>query len=200
MGSTVFKFLAGPDVEDQYREEVYRMTIVDGLTEVYVLRYLLEALDKAWMRAQRHGSALALLTIELDAIEGAGALPGAAADRVLREFAGVLRRSVPCDAILARYRPERFAMLLPEQAFETACAFAESLREHIANSTLAVGQRALRPTAGIGVASRHDDDRTSADILQRADRALDLATSRGRNQVECTAGERDPTAGARKLV
>ena len=194
IGSTVLKFLTGPDVEAQYHEEIYRMTIVDGLTQVYVVRYLFEALDKEWTRARRHGSALALLTIELDAIEGLGALPGAA-DRVLREFAGVLRRSVPRDAILARYRDERFAMILPEHALETAGAFAESLRERIANSTLAVGQRALRPTACIGVALRHDDDMTSADILQRAGRALDLARSRGRNQVECTTVEKGPSSG-----
>ena len=32
IGPTIFKFLSGADVEAQYHEEIYRMTIIDGLT------------------------------------------------------------------------------------------------------------------------------------------------------------------------
>ena len=35
IGPTIFKFLSGADVEAQYHEEIYRMTIIDGLTEAY---------------------------------------------------------------------------------------------------------------------------------------------------------------------
>ncbi|MGH7440646.1 MAG: FHA domain-containing protein, partial [Polyangiaceae bacterium] len=41
IGPTIFKFLSGQDVEAQYHEEIYRMTIIDGLTQVHVKRYLL---------------------------------------------------------------------------------------------------------------------------------------------------------------
>ena len=34
VGPTIFKYLSGADVEAQYHEEIYRMTIIDGLTQV----------------------------------------------------------------------------------------------------------------------------------------------------------------------
>ena len=43
IGPTIFKYLSGHDVEAQYHEEIYRMTIIDGLTQAHVKRYLLEA-------------------------------------------------------------------------------------------------------------------------------------------------------------
>jgi PleD family two-component response regulator len=45
---------------------------------------------------------------------------------------------------------------------------AESMRQTIASSPLKV-------TVSIGVAERHDEDRASTDILERARRALDAA-------------------------
>ena len=44
VGPTIFKFLSGTDVESQYHEEIYRLTIIDGLTQAYNKRYLFEAL------------------------------------------------------------------------------------------------------------------------------------------------------------
>ena len=34
VGPTIFKFLSGADVESQYHEEIYRLTIMDGLTQI----------------------------------------------------------------------------------------------------------------------------------------------------------------------
>ena len=63
IGSTIFKFLSGKEAEAQYHEHIYRMTICDGLTQVYLKRYLVEALDKEILRARRHDRPLALLMI-----------------------------------------------------------------------------------------------------------------------------------------
>jgi len=46
VGPTIFKFLSGADVEAQYHEEIYRLTIIDGLTQAYNARYLYEALER----------------------------------------------------------------------------------------------------------------------------------------------------------
>ncbi len=44
IGNAIFKFLGGGNVEAQYHEEIYQMTIVDGLTRAYNKRYFLENL------------------------------------------------------------------------------------------------------------------------------------------------------------
>jgi pSer/pThr/pTyr-binding forkhead associated (FHA) protein len=66
IGPTIFKYLSGADVEAQYHEEIYRMTIIDGLTQAHVKRYLLEALEKEIIRARRHVRELAFMMFDID--------------------------------------------------------------------------------------------------------------------------------------
>jgi len=66
VGPTIFKYLTGQDVEAQYHEEIYRMTIIDGLTQAHVKRYLLEALEKEMIRARRHARDLSLIMFDID--------------------------------------------------------------------------------------------------------------------------------------
>ena len=54
VGSSIFKFISGNDLEGLYFEEIYRMTIIDGLTEIYNKRYLLEFLEREMARCQRY--------------------------------------------------------------------------------------------------------------------------------------------------
>lgn len=197
IGSTIFKFLSGGRLQAQYHEEIYRLTVSDGLTQVYAQRYLVEVLDKEILRAQRRGNALTVLMIEVDelgAIAGASGLPNAG-DHVLRQVAGLLRPFVPREGTVARYGKERFVMVLPERTLETARAVAESLCEKVASSTLAVSSHGLQATVCIGGAQRRDDDRTSTDILERASRALHVAKSQGRNQLECKGLDESPNSG-----
>jgi two-component system cell cycle response regulator len=187
IGATIFKFLSGSEVETRYHEEIYELTVRDGLTQVHRERYLVEALEKECLRAQRLRRSLALLMIEVDELGAIVDFSGLsnARDHVLSEVASRLRYSVPRDRILARYGDERFVMLLPECTLESARAVAESLSERVASSPLEFGPRGLAVTVGIGGAERHADDQGSANVLERAARALHLAKSRGRNQVEC---------------
>jgi diguanylate cyclase (GGDEF)-like protein len=166
VGSTILKFLAGRDAEAQYHQEIYQMTIIDGLTQVHVRRYLLEALDKEFMRARRKNLALGLLMIEGD---GQG-------DDGMRELAGLLRPLMRRDWVLARDEARRFALLLSEHDLDEARAEAERLREKIAASPLTL-------RVGIGVAVLRDDDRSSLDLIGRAITALQVARGQGPNQV-----------------
>ena len=45
-GDAIFKFLSGANIESAYHEEIYRMTILDGMTGVHNKRYFLEFLDR----------------------------------------------------------------------------------------------------------------------------------------------------------
>ncbi len=57
VGPSILKFLSGADAEAKYHEEIYRMTIVDGLTQIHNKRALFEALEKELMRARRPAAA-----------------------------------------------------------------------------------------------------------------------------------------------
>jgi two-component system cell cycle response regulator len=54
IGGAILKFIQGGNIEAQYHEEIYRMTIVDGLTQIHNKRYFLEFLDREMARCSRY--------------------------------------------------------------------------------------------------------------------------------------------------
>jgi two-component system, cell cycle response regulator len=184
IGPTIFKFLSGQDVEAQYHEEIYRMTIIDGLTQVHVKRYLLESLDKELMRARRHTRDLSFLMLDIDHFKAINDRHGhLAGDYVLKEVARLIQQRIRRDEVLARYGGEEFAIILPETTREGARALAEGLRERIEQSRFTFQNEVIRVTISIGVAMLHENDRASMDLIKRADEKLYEAKHGGRNRV-----------------
>ena len=94
IGPTIFKFLSGADVEAQYHEEIYRMTIMDGLTQIHNKRYLYEALEREIIRGRRHERDLAILLFDIDHFKRINDVHGhLAGDFVLKELARVPPRA-----------------------------------------------------------------------------------------------------------
>jgi two-component system, cell cycle response regulator len=184
IGPTIFKFLSGQDVEAQYHEEIYRMTIIDGLTQVHVKRYLLEALDKELMRARRHTRDLSFLMLDIDHFKRVNDVHGhLAGDYVLKEVARLIQQRIRRDEVLARYGGEEFAVILPETNLEGARALAEGLRDKIEQSRFVFQSELMRVTISIGVAMLQESDRASLDLIKRADEKLYEAKHAGRNRV-----------------
>jgi two-component system cell cycle response regulator len=184
IGPTIFKFLSGEDVEAQYHEEIYRMTIIDGLTQVHVKRYLLEALDKELMRARRHQRELSFLMLDIDHFKKINDVHGhLAGDYVLKEVARLIQQRIRRDEVLARYGGEEFAIILPETTLEGACALAEGLREKIEESRFVFQGETIRVTISIGAAILVEEHRASLDLIKKADEKLYEAKRAGRNRV-----------------
>ncbi|GAC1341524.1 MAG: GGDEF domain-containing protein [Myxococcales bacterium] len=188
IGSSIFKFLHGGElgsIEAQYHEEIYRLTIVDGLTQVYNKRYLLEFLDRELARCARHGRPLSLLLLDIDHFkrvnDGLGHLAG---DLVLREFAAALKASVRREECLARYGGEEFALVLPETGRESALAFADKLRARIEGHAFIHDGARIEVTCSGGLSSV-DEDRPAdpAAFLRAADERLYRAKREGRNRI-----------------
>jgi len=66
VGRRVFKFISGGNVEGLYHEEIYRMTITDGLTQVANKRHLFEFLEREIPRAIRFGRQLSIVMLDID--------------------------------------------------------------------------------------------------------------------------------------
>ena len=66
VGRCIFKFLSGSNIENAYHEEIYRMTIIDGLTQIYNKRFFQETLEREIGRAQRYRRDLSLIMFDLD--------------------------------------------------------------------------------------------------------------------------------------
>jgi hypothetical protein len=66
IGAAIFKFLTGTGIEASYHEEIYRMTIIDGLTGAHNKRYFLEFLEREIARCARYRRPLSLLMFDID--------------------------------------------------------------------------------------------------------------------------------------
>jgi diguanylate cyclase (GGDEF)-like protein len=184
VGPTIFKYLSGQDVEAQYHEEIYRMTIIDGLTQAHVKRYLLESLDKELIRARRHQRDLSLIMFDIDHFKKINDFHGhLAGDHVLKELARIVQGRIRRDEVFARYGGEEFAILLPETGIEGARALADKLREKVAESSFVFQNETIAVTISVGVSRLLDAHKSSTDLVKSADEKLYEAKRGGRNRV-----------------
>ncbi|MBI4954285.1 MAG: GGDEF domain-containing protein [Myxococcales bacterium] len=184
IGATIFKYLSGADVEAQYHEEIYRLTIVDGLTQCYNKRYLLEALERELIRGRRHGRDLAVLMFDIDFFKRINDMHGhLAGDFVLKEIARLVHARIRRDEVFARYGGEEFAIVLPETPLVGALELGERLRAQIEEFVFVFQQERIRVTISVGAALLIEEDRAANDLLKRADEKLYEAKNSGRNKV-----------------
>jgi diguanylate cyclase (GGDEF)-like protein len=184
VGPTIFKYLSGQDVEAQYHEEIYRMTIIDGLTQAHVKRYLLEALEKEIIRARRHVRDLSFIMFDIDHFKKINDVHGhLAGDFVLKELARIVQGRIRRDEVFARYGGEEFAIVLPETNIEGAKALADGLREKVEQSSFTFQNETIRVTISIGVSMLSDAHKQATELIRDADARLYEAKRGGRNRV-----------------
>ena len=183
VGPTIFKYLSGADAEAKYHEEIYRMTIIDGLPQIHNKRYLFEALEREIIRARRHERPLSALMFDIDFFKRINDHYGhLAGDFVLRDLAQVVQSRIRRDEVFARYGGEEFFIVLPETSLEGAAALAETLRSKVAEHKYVFQGEAIAVTVSIGCAVVKEED-TAQDLIQRADEKMYEAKRGGRNKV-----------------
>ncbi len=183
IGSTIFKFLTGGSVETAYHEEIYRMTIVDGLTRAYNKRYFLEHIERELARTGRSRRPLSLVMFDIDHFKTIndtyGHLTG---DHVLKELAARIRARVRKDELFARYGGEEFVVLLPEAGPQAAIDFAEQVRRLVERQAFEFDGSTIAVTISCGVATV-TEERPEEEFIKVADENLYKAKHGGRNRV-----------------
>ena len=185
VGNCIYRFLAGGNVEAEYHEEIYRLTIIDALTDTYNKRYLLEFLDRELSRSARHGRPLALIMFDLDRFKAIndelGHLGG---DFTLRELAACVKSSVRKEELFARYGGEEFAIVLPETDREGGLVVAERIRGQVEAHGFEYEDRTYPVTISVGLATTSGDaSLTPQELIRQADDKLYQAKHSGRNRV-----------------
>lgn len=174
--------LANIQLRDTLREQAIR----DPLTGLYNRRYMLEAMDQAQSRAERTGSDIAVLMIDLDHFKRFNDNFGHdAGDHVLKAFSQMLKESSRHEDIACRYGGEEFCVVCPATNREQALKVASRIVKGIRKLELSMNQLALgKVTASIGVAMYPEHSSAIEEVVKLADEALYVAKQNGRDRVE----------------
>lgn len=177
------------DITEQKRaeNELLRLAHLDGLTGIANRRSFDVHLAELWKNARRSEEPLSILLIDIDHFKAFNdSLGHQAGDECLRGLAKLLASSlVSPNDLAARYGGEEFAIILPSTDDDGARIVADRIRSAIRRSAI---EHPASPTSSfvsvsIGTASARNFQRSAADLISIADRALYLAKKNGRNQI-----------------
>ena len=158
--------------------------LLDDLTGLYNRRYFYLRLDEEIKRSSRYGRPFCLLLMDLDNFklinDSFGHLRG---DRVLAEFARLLRESVRETDIACRYGGDEFALILPETDRKSSLKVANKIMEAL-KKTYFGDDMPLRLSISIGISSYPEDGNTPEELFNASDHALYFAKREGGNRVK----------------
>jgi|SRR6218665_606146 len=184
IGRTIFKFIAGGNIETAYHDEIYRLTTMDGLTQIYNRRYFEEALEREVSRSRRYERSLALVMFDVDHFKLVNDRHGhLAGDYVLKQLASTLRTRIRREDVFARYGGEEFGMLLPEVDLSGAVTLADKARRLVDKQRFEFDKNVIPVTISLGVAVLEPSHRDLVDLKRAADGKLYEAKATGRNRV-----------------
>ncbi|MDT8990074.1 diguanylate cyclase [Curvibacter sp. APW13] len=175
-------------IDDQVRD-LTAQSMTDTLTGLANRRAFDMRLALEFGRARRHTQPLSLLVVDVDYFKCYNDHYGhPAGDAALRTVAEVL--ATACGRTIdlaARIGGEEFALLLPNTPLEGAVDIAHRLQRLLAQRAIEHEASEVAPhlTVSIGVAAIGMLDDSAHALVARADRALYVAKSQGRNRHHC---------------
>ena len=166
---------------ERVRETFEHQATHDTLTGVLNRRALLDAMAQELARSQRYQHPFAVLMLDLDHFKAVNDRHGhQVGDLVLQQFARRVAATLRPNDVLGRFGGEEFLVMLPETDSASALATAERVLQ------------AVRPpppglpavSTSIGLTHWQAHDRSVDALIERSDRALYVAKSRGRDRIE----------------
>jgi len=187
------KIVVGRAVERQLlikavkeKEKYEKLSILDGLTEVYNRRHFDEMIVEEIERAKKYLSKLSLMMIDVDHFKNFNDSQGhQAGDWALKKIAQILAGCVRLTDHVFRYGGEEFTIILPETDKRKSLIVARRLRITVA-TTKFLDKTALPTghlTISIGIATYPEDAKDANQLIAKADECLYHAKQMGRDRI-----------------
>ena len=152
-------------------ERTEHLTFVDPLTELFNRRYMEQVVPKELSRADRLGSALTLVLVDLDGFKRVNDRFGhPAGDKLLVEVAQLLQQTFRACDIVLRYGGDEFLIVLPGTTEEAAQHAVERLLQQVTRWNTAE-RREFTLALSCGMAQYRKGEEFTA-VLQRADERM----------------------------
>jgi two-component system, cell cycle response regulator len=170
----------------QMLEKLKRLSITDGLTQLYNSRYFYNQVKTEIDRTTRYQRPLSLLLLDIDNFkeynDRYGHLEG---DKVLIRLGQLIKLCLRKMDSAYRYGGEEFTVLLPETEGTEAATVAERIRAAVESESFSQQEgQSVHISISIGVTEfcMHEN---VALFVQRADKAMYNSKQAGRNRVSC---------------
>lgn len=167
------------------QEELLTQANTDPLTGLANRRHFFEIFERQIIESLEKNTPLSLVMIDLDFFKSVNDTYGhIGGDNVLKQLAAILKNNLyPLD-FAARYGGEEFIISLPDTDLDHAVRAAEKLRSFIQSYKWNISTEQLNLTVSLGTAAMDASGLPDPyELVDKADKALYAAKSRGRNCV-----------------
>lgn len=184
LGNIVFKFFAQGNIENVFHDKIYRMATIDGGTQTFNKKYLVEALDSEFKFSRTYSRPLSLIYFDLDFFKKVNDTYGHnIGDFILKETSGLVKSMIRKDDIFCRFGGEEFVILLPATDAKTAYELAERIRIQTENHVFKSEGHEIKQTISLGVSQLNQNMNSPKELLEDADQKLYQSKTNGRNRV-----------------
>lgn len=180
--------------------ELQKQATYDQLTGIYNKKALVEHFEAQLDLSHRHEQSTSVIFLDIDNFKSFNDTHGhLLGDKLLSDFAKVLKTCCRKSDILGRFGGEEFVMIAAQTGKKDACALCNNLREAVkkckfigsSNSKVAV-------TFSAGIASFPEDGDDACELLKKADDAMYKSKTGGRDMI--TLCETSDGKGARLMT
>jgi len=164
---------------------VEELSITDGLTGLYLMRYFKQRLKEEFYRAERTHGQLSLMILDIDHFKRFNDTYGhPSGDTILATVAERVLANARKVDFTARYGGDEFVILLPDTSADEALLLAERLHQAVSSEPLVLANNnSIHLTVSIGIATYPTHASTIEELIKRADEALYWIKSHGRNRI-----------------
>lgn len=169
-------------VERRNAKQLVQLAERDALTGLYNRHRFNEEIVRMSADAQRNGSRLALLFLDLDGFKYVNDTFGhRAGDATLIRVSGEIGRQVRRNEIFARLGGDEFAILVPDAVDDVVKVLADRITRSINQMRIEFEGQSMRVTCSCGIAIYPDNAASPDALLACADAAMYQAKEAGKN-------------------
>jgi diguanylate cyclase (GGDEF)-like protein len=166
-------------------------SLVDLLTGLATRTEGMSRLESEIKRAQRSGTSMAVLMLDLDEFKSINDRFGhAVGDAMLAAVGRTIMRTLRASDVRVRWGGEEFLVVLPESDLPRAQVVAKGLLREISAATVPTPGGPVGSTVSIGITISRPGETDAPAMIRRADMALYRAKAAGRACVRVVLAER----------